>query len=121
MNRPVTRSLTPSQITRLRDALGARGLHLAKNPKNPYIAFEVRTDGRSIVTLYTSGKLVSTLRDGDADGASLGALVDEVCGGSSSQNRSPPVLSGSLGMGSSRSGNSTNDGLRPSRTLSTRA
>ncbi|HEX5011477.1 MAG TPA: hypothetical protein VFY71_13865 [Planctomycetota bacterium] len=84
MNRPVTRSLTPSQIRRLRDALGARGLHLATNPKNPYIAFEVRTDGRSIVTLYTSGKLVSTLRDGDAEGASLGALVDEVCGGVSS-------------------------------------
>jgi len=83
VNRPITRSLTPSQIHRLRDALGARGLHLAKNPKNPYVAFEVRTDARSIVTLYTSGKLVSTLRDGDADGASLGALVDEVCGGPS--------------------------------------
>jgi ribonuclease HIII len=94
VNRPVTRSLTPSQIRRLRDALGARGLRLVTNPKNPYIAFEVRTDGRSIVTLYTSGKLVSTLRDGDAEGASLGALVDEVCGAAGGGGSGPAGESG---------------------------
>lgn len=80
VDRPVTRSLTPSQAAALRASLAARGHALAKNPKNPYIAFEVRTDGRSIVTLYTSGKLVCTLRSGDAEGAGLGALVAELCG-----------------------------------------
>ncbi len=81
MNRPVTRSVTRAQAARLREVLAARGHRLATNPKNPYIAFEVRTDGRSIVTLYTSGKLVSTVREGDAEGFALGAEIDALLGG----------------------------------------
>ena len=89
MTRPTTRSLTPSQAARLRAALGARGLRLATNPTNPYLAFEVRTDARSIFSLYTSGKLVTTLRDGDVEGASLHALVDEVCGAAPGADGAP--------------------------------
>lgn len=76
MQRPVSRELTPGQIARLRALLAARGLPLATNPKNPYIAFEVRTAARSIFTLYTSGKLVSTVREGDAEGVVIGAEID---------------------------------------------
>ena len=108
MDRPVTHSLTPSQIARLRELIAGRGHALARNAKNPYIAFEVRTEGRSIVTLYTSGKLVETLRAGDAEGASLGALIDGVVGAApraagtgdapaasrSSRTRAPTVASG---------------------------
>ncbi|MBM3984248.1 MAG: hypothetical protein FJ296_00925, partial [Planctomycetes bacterium] len=80
MNRPVTRDVSRPQAAALRAALAAHGHRLLTNPKNPYIAAEVRTEGRSILTLYTSGKLVLTQRDGDAAGAALAALVDEVCG-----------------------------------------
>jgi len=76
VQRPLSRELTPQQIARLRALLAARGLPLATNPKNPYIAFEVRTAGRSIFTLYTSGKLVSTVREGDAEGTVIGAELD---------------------------------------------
>jgi ribonuclease HII len=71
VGRPVTRTVPPA----LRDDLGAlfaaRGHTLAKNPKNRYVAFEVRTAAKSIFTLYTSGKLVSTVRDGDPEGLIL--------------------------------------------------
>ena len=76
MQRPISRELTPRQSGRLRALLAARGLPLATNPRNPYIAFEVRTAARSIFTLYTSGKLVSTVRDGDAEGAVIEAEID---------------------------------------------
>ncbi|MHC5211362.1 MAG: hypothetical protein ACYTG2_11640 [Planctomycetota bacterium] len=81
MNRPVTRTLSKADASRLRSLLSERGLRLATNPKNRYIAFEVRTDDRSIFTLYTSGKLVSTLREGDAEGATIEALIGEAFGG----------------------------------------
>lgn len=81
MNRPITRSLTPGDAARLRELLGGRGHRLATNPKNRYIAFEIRTEGRSIFTLYTSGKCVSTVREGDAEGATVEALLRENFGG----------------------------------------
>ncbi len=80
MNRPVTRDVSRPQAAALRRELSARGQRLLTNPKNPYIAAEVRTEGRSILTLYTSGKLVLTQREGDAEGAALAALVADVCG-----------------------------------------
>lgn len=48
-----------------------KGHTLASNPKNRYVAFEVRTAGRSIFTFYTSGKLVSTVRPEDGEGLLL--------------------------------------------------
>ncbi len=82
--RPVSRTLRPAQVVALRTALEARGLRLAGSPKNPYVAFEVRTDGRSVFTLYTSGKFVSTVREGDAEAqlieAQVAALVGEAPG-----------------------------------------
>jgi len=41
----------------------------------------VRTDHNSIFTLYTSGKLVSTVRDDDAEGRALEAALSERFGG----------------------------------------
>lgn len=68
-----TRTLPEPDVPRLRALMEARGHTLRTNPKNRYIAFEARTDGKSIFTLYTSGKLVSTVREGDAEGL----LVEE--------------------------------------------
>lgn len=92
VDRPVTRDVSRSQAAALRATLAAHGHRLLTNPKNPYIAAEVRTEGRSILTLYTSGKLVLTQRAGDAAGAALAALVDEVCGappGAAARSRAP--------------------------------
>ncbi|GJM21219.1 MAG: hypothetical protein DHS20C15_11340 [Planctomycetota bacterium] len=80
MNRPTTRKTPPGKRADLERVFTARGHALTKNPKNKYIAFEVRTDGRSIFTLYTSGKLVSTAREGDAEGLLLEASVGELLG-----------------------------------------
>lgn len=71
MNRPVTRVVPGRQRKALSDLFSGRGHTLAKNPKNRYIAFEVRTAGRSIFTLYTSGKLVCTVRAEDGEGLLL--------------------------------------------------
>ncbi|RKY22150.1 MAG: hypothetical protein DRQ55_02065 [Planctomycetota bacterium] len=76
VGRPVTRKVPAALRARLGELFRGRGQHLATNPKNKYIAFEVRTDGRSIFTLYTSGKLVSTVRADDGDGA---LLEHELC------------------------------------------
>ncbi|MHC4845040.1 MAG: hypothetical protein ACYTCU_02650, partial [Planctomycetota bacterium] len=80
MDRPVSRKLTSDQARRLREVLTARRHTLAKNPKNRYVAFEVRTDGRSIFTYYTSGKLVSTVRTGDAEGLLVEAEIQAIAG-----------------------------------------
>lgn len=80
MERPVSRELSAAQVARLRALLEQQGLRLATNPKNRYVAFEARTAGRSIFTLYTSGKLVSTVRADDAEGSQLGAAVDALVG-----------------------------------------
>lgn len=80
MDRPISRELSPALIARLRALLESRGLRLATNPKNRYVAFEVRTAGRSIFTQYTSGKLVSTVRPDDAEGVLLGADIDALVG-----------------------------------------
>lgn len=71
MNRPVTRVVPGRQRKALAALFSAKGHTLAKNPKNRYVAFEVRTEGRSIFTFYTSGKLVSTVRAGDGEGLLL--------------------------------------------------
>jgi len=81
VDRPVSRKLTSDQARRLRDVLTARDHVLARNPKNRYVAFEVRTDGRSIFTYYTSGKLVSTVRAGDAEGMLVEAEIEAIAGG----------------------------------------
>ena len=80
MGGPVTRSLSPETATALRALLASRGHVLQRNPKNRYIDFEVRTDGRSIFTLYTSRKLVSTVRAGDAEGQVLEAEIARLAG-----------------------------------------
>ncbi|MDG2148407.1 MAG: hypothetical protein P8N09_02670 [Planctomycetota bacterium] len=74
-NRPISREVTPSQRRALRELLESRGHALRKNAKNKYLEFEVRTDAKSIFTLYTSGKLVSTVREGDSEGL---ILEDEI-------------------------------------------
>lgn len=74
-NRPISREVTTRQRTALRELFGARGHTLRKNAKNKYLEFEVRTDGKSIFSLYTSGKMVSTVREGDAEGL---VLEDEI-------------------------------------------
>ncbi len=80
-NTPVTRKLGRDDVGRVRELFTGRGHDLRKNPKNQYIAFEVRTDGRSIFTLYTSGKLVSTVREGDAEGFLIEqTLIDQGLG-----------------------------------------
>lgn len=81
VDRPVSRKLTSDQARRLREVLTARRHTLARNPKNRYVAFEVRTDGRSIFTYYTSGKLVSTVRTGDAEGLLVEAEIEAIAGG----------------------------------------
>lgn len=88
----------------LRALFAGRGHTLARNPRNPYIAFEVRTDARSIFTFYTSGKLVQTVRDGDAAAHELSAAVAELLGGappSASPGRGAPRAL-STGVPSSR-------------------
>lgn len=81
MNRPVSRKLNARQAERLRAVLTARGHTLARQPKNPHVDFEVRTDGRSIFTFYRSGKLVSTVRTGDAEGLLIEGEVQALAGG----------------------------------------
>ncbi|GEM_PF-3332358 len=71
MNRPVTRVVPGGQRKALSALFSGKGHTLTKNPKNRYVAFEVRTAGRSIFTFYTSGKLVSTVRPEDGEGRLL--------------------------------------------------
>ncbi len=80
-NKPVSREVTSSQVRALRDLFGSRGHTLRKNAKNKYLEFEVRTDGKSIFTLYTSGKFVSTVREGDAEGLVLEDEIGRLAGG----------------------------------------
>lgn len=76
MFHPKTYSI-PTELTEaLRGIFVGRGHHPAQQAKNPYIAFEVRTERKSIFTLYTSGKLVITPREGDGEGV---LLLDAVC------------------------------------------
>ena len=81
VDRPITHEVSPAQAQRLRALFAARGHALTTNPKNEYIAFEVRTPGRSIFTLYTSGKFVCTARAGDPEGAVLFAELTALLGG----------------------------------------
>ncbi len=80
MSRPVSRSLSPQQASAIGALFTARGHALAKNPKNQYVAFEVRTPEKSIFTMYTSHKLVATVKDGDAEGTVLAAQIAEALG-----------------------------------------
>lgn len=80
MSKPVSRSLSASQSAQIRELFAGRGHALATNPKNQYVAFEVRTDGKSIFTMYTSHKFVATVRDGDAEGAVLAADIAALVG-----------------------------------------
>ncbi|MGQ0551787.1 MAG: hypothetical protein ACT4PU_01040 [Planctomycetota bacterium] len=75
-----SRTLSDARRQRLRALLAGRGHALLQAPKNPYVDFEVRTEGRSIFTAYTSGKFVSTVRAGDAEGALVEAAIAELCG-----------------------------------------
>ena len=70
-NKPVTRKVGRAKQAALRELFTSRGHSLAKNAKNKYLAFEVRTDAKSIFSFYTSGKLVSTVREGDGEGLLL--------------------------------------------------
>ncbi len=87
MNAPVTRSLDARKVAALRGALAAAGHALLRNPKNRYVDFEVRTEGRSIFTLYTSRKLVSTVRDGDAEGQVVEAEIARIAGAAALSQR----------------------------------
>jgi ribonuclease HII len=102
VDRPVTRTLSAPQAGRLRELLAGRGHRLLTNPKNRYIACEVRTDGRSIFTLYTSGKLVSTVRAGDAEGAAVEAAIAEAFG--SAPGRAPGGAAGRAAGGDGAGG-----------------
>lgn len=84
MNGPRSLDVPAPLVARLRELFASRGHALARNPRNRYIAFEVRTEGRSIFTLYTSGKLVQTVRDGDAAGHELAAAVATLLGATGS-------------------------------------
>jgi len=88
VNRPVTRVVPGRQRKALADLFSGKGHTLAKNPKNRYVDFEVRTPGRSIFTFYTSGKLVSTVRPEDGEGL---LLEDDVASmlGSPTARREP--------------------------------
>jgi ribonuclease HII len=79
-NRPMTREVTSGQRRSLRELLESRGHALRKNAKNKYLEFEVRTDAKSIFTLYTSGKLVSTVREGDSEGLILEDEISRLVG-----------------------------------------
>ncbi|MFT7464609.1 MAG: ribonuclease HII [Pseudohongiellaceae bacterium] len=81
MNRPVTRVVPGGQRKALAALFSAKGHTLAKNSKNRYVAFEVRTGEKSIFTFYTSGKLVSTVREGDGEGLLLEDDVATLLGG----------------------------------------
>ncbi|MCB9898831.1 MAG: hypothetical protein H6825_12575 [Planctomycetes bacterium] len=74
-SRPDTYDVPKAKTDALRALFDARGHTPRRLPQNKYVAFEVRTDGRSIFTLYTSGKLVVSQREGDAEGL---VLADEV-------------------------------------------
>ncbi len=92
---PASRTLDPSGAARVRKLFAGTGLDLLTPAKNPWIAVEVRTAGRSIFTLYTSGKLVSTVREGDAEGLDLEQQVAAAVGGSVAArpkaDRAPPA------------------------------
>ena len=91
---PQTRNVPPALRDQLAPLFTVRGHSLLTNPKNRYIAFEVRTDGRSIFTLYTSGKLVTTVRDGDGEGLLLDDELNTLLGGAAAprEARSPTPL-----------------------------
>ncbi len=72
--------MSAPQQTKLRELLAARGHTLRQNAKNKYLAFEVRTDAKSIFSLYTSGKFVSTVREGDAEGLVIEDEVGQLLG-----------------------------------------
>ena len=81
MDKPLSRTLDPRQAEALAALFRARGHAPRPHAKNVYVRFEVRTDGKSIFTLYTSGKLVSTVREGDAEGVALEAAVADFARG----------------------------------------
>ncbi len=97
MVRPVTREVPAAWKARLGEIFERRGHRRGKNPKNPYIDFEARTDAKSIFTLYTSGKFVVTLREGDAEGLLLEAEIAELLGVS-------PSAPGAVGTGAGAGG-----------------
>lgn len=110
MDRPVSRTLTSNQAKRLRAALEARGHVPARHPKNPHVEFEVRTDGRSIFTYYRSGKLVSTVRSGDAEGILIEIEIEALAGAAPSVSGRETVAG--AGRGSAAGiGRGTRDGL----------
>lgn len=94
VNRPVTRVVPGRNRKALAILFSGRGHALAKNPKNRYVAFEVRTEGRSIFTFYTSGKLVSTVRAGDAEGMLLEDDVAALLGTASAPTAPAAPLAG---------------------------
>lgn len=96
--RPRTRALSAPARAAVAELFRSRGLALAKNTKNKYIAFEVRTAGRSIFTLYTSGKLVTTVRADDAEGLQLEDLLAQQLGDAPEpRERSPASAPSSAG------------------------
>ena len=98
MSAPLSIAVPSGLRTGLRSLFSDRGHTLARNPKNEYIAFEVRTDARSIFTFYTSGKLVQTVRDGDAVGYELAVAVADLLGDAM------PSTSGGAEAGASSAG-----------------
>jgi len=77
---PVSRTVDARQREPLAALFRARGLTLQQHAKNVYLAWEARTSGRSIFSLYTSGKFVSTVRAGDAEGLLLEDEVAQLLG-----------------------------------------